>query len=123
MKKSEATAITGKQVIQILDVLCDAYEAIKVDISNGEKQSKWARKRGSTLEAEGFKLRSLGSRDALSWFHNAMMEIRNDILPNAKVSDGSTPTTQPKQDAQSRSEDLPVSNIFLCKPIPAPKWK
>ena len=79
--------MTTKTAKEVIDALMAAYIAIQADISTGEAQAKWARKRGCTLEAEGFKLRALGSRDALSWFHNALMEIRHDILPNKQICD------------------------------------
>ena len=76
------SAISNKQAIQIVDILMDAYESIQVDISYGEKRAQWDTENGDNLSAEGWKLRALGSKDALSHFRNALMEIRHDILPN-----------------------------------------
>ena len=88
------SAISNKQAIQIVDILMDAYESIQVDISYGEKRAQWDTENGDNLSAEGWKLRALGSKDALSHFHNALMEIRHDILPNTTMS-----CTAPKEDA------------------------
>jgi hypothetical protein len=80
--------MTNKTAIQILDRLIDAYEAIKRDIDMSEKCARRDRRSGEALSAEGWKLRALGSKDALGHFHNAFMDIRHDILPNAESSYG-----------------------------------